>query len=841
MSNTPIDVPYYCGPQKLQDILAAVRRPGDYFVRGSLDAPMPRIDVDDIGTLSFPLPDAQAASLIAGCEPAPYGRGSETIVDTSVCRVWQLAPSKIAVGGRSWPATLERILATVAAGLGCADKKVSAELYKLLVYDEGAFFKGHRDTEKSDGMFGTLLVVLPSMHTGGELAIRHAGRETLLDLSSGEVSELTFAAFYADCEHEVLPVTRGNRLCLVYNLIWRDRTKADERQALVAPDHEEAVAASANLLDEFFSGDDAPRKLAWLLEHQYSPGGLSFAALKNADAARTQVLRAAALRAGCALHLGVVHIEEYGPAEIVNFGFDGRYGWDVDYDDAEGEPAESDDYEVIEVSDGWCYIDQWVDTDDDAADFGQLPLDDGEVLPEGALDGELPDKQRIMEATGNEGASFERSYHRAAIVIWPGKRFVDVLLQAGTRATLAYLEDRVEAAASSADRTALIGEARKVIGAWKRETDRQERNRDMYGDPWFDDEEWKDDLYEEEVSCEDDRTEGEERSRMLALLTRLADADLLERFIRGIVTKRFDGGEAIALAEAVHVLDDARCGKVLAPLMVSNLAAAPGGCATLFLQLVRHWRTPSKPDRDTVLHELGAAIVDALQELDSGSPPTRKGRRNAAQRAASVWPEALAQLFEGFAILDARRLLDDVCAAVVANGKVLDPETVIVPALGLLRERSHAVIGDAAAERLWLHAADGLLARTENPPAPPEDWRQTVEIACRCEDCRALQNFAEDPDRQSHRFSVRKDRRKHLHRQIQKHRLDMTHVTERRGRPFTLVCTKTRWSYERLCKAYAQRLEALAELATLASNGKGRIAVRLQRIAAVQERGSTSE
>jgi len=37
----------------------------------------------------------------------------------------------------------------------------------MLVYDQGSFFKSHRDTEKTDGMFGTLVVALPSAHRGG--------------------------------------------------------------------------------------------------------------------------------------------------------------------------------------------------------------------------------------------------------------------------------------------------------------------------------------------------------------------------------------------------------------------------------------------------------------------------------------------------------------------------------------------------------------------------------------------------------------------------------------------------------------------------------------------------
>jgi len=98
----------------------------------------------------------------------------------------------------------------VADGLGVSGP-VAAELYKLLVYDQGSFFVSHRDTEKAPGMFATLVIVLPSISAGGELVVRHKGREARLDLRCNEPSEAAFAAFYADCVHEVLPVTEGCR------------------------------------------------------------------------------------------------------------------------------------------------------------------------------------------------------------------------------------------------------------------------------------------------------------------------------------------------------------------------------------------------------------------------------------------------------------------------------------------------------------------------------------------------------------------------------------------------------------------------------------------------------
>ena len=113
-------------------------------------------------------------------------------------------PDHVRLGGKHWQGALDRIVALAAEGLGISEP-VSAELYKLLIYDEGSFFVGHRDTEKAPGMFATLVLALPSLSSGGELVVRHKGREVRLDLASDEPSEMAFAAFYADCVHEVLP------------------------------------------------------------------------------------------------------------------------------------------------------------------------------------------------------------------------------------------------------------------------------------------------------------------------------------------------------------------------------------------------------------------------------------------------------------------------------------------------------------------------------------------------------------------------------------------------------------------------------------------------------------
>src|SRR3954466_6306406 len=241
----------------LATVLGKIRRPGNFFAAGTTELLAPLLEVEGVGPVALPLLPAQADQLAAAAEPAPYGRGAATLVDPAVRRCRQIGPDRVRISGRHWARALEAIVARAAEGLG-VDGPVSAEFYKLLLYEEGDFFVGHRDTEKAPGMFATLVVALPSSFSGGELVVRHKGREVRLDLRADDPAEVAFAAFYADCVHEVLPVTRGCRLILVYNLLRRGRGRAPE-----PPDYTAEQARVAALLQSWCDSkrrqdDDAP-------------------------------------------------------------------------------------------------------------------------------------------------------------------------------------------------------------------------------------------------------------------------------------------------------------------------------------------------------------------------------------------------------------------------------------------------------------------------------------------------------------------------------------------------------------------------------------------------------
>jgi len=349
---------------ELAEILHTVQRPGDFCTTDTIDIFAPRLEVAGVGPIALPLLPVQAQQLIAVAEQAPYGRGEATLVDTEVRRTWQIDPARVQIGGRHWEQTLADIVVRATVGLGVTGPVV-ADFYKLLVYDPGSFFVNHRDTEKAAGMFATLILVLPSIYTGGALLVRHRDREARLELSCPEPSQVAFAAFYADCVHEVLPITSGYRLALVYNLRRQGRGQLPE-----PPNYDTEQARVTVLLRQWSTGKDAPdadspEKLLYPLEHAYTPAELAFAALKGADAAVADVLIAAASAADCDLHLALVSIKESGSAEHIGYYGSRRRGWSEE---------DEEDFEVGEVFDRSETLSDWRRPDGSQLALGTCPF-----------------------------------------------------------------------------------------------------------------------------------------------------------------------------------------------------------------------------------------------------------------------------------------------------------------------------------------------------------------------------------------------------------------------------------------------------------------------------------
>lgn len=755
----------------LADLLNKVQRPGDFYATGATEIFAPSLEVEGVGSIALPLLPVQAEQLVAVAEQAPYGRGEETLVDTTVRRTWQIDAAKIRIGGRNWPRTLDTIVERSAEGLGVT-QPVVAELYNLLVYDQGSFFVSHRDTEKAPGMFATLIIVLPSLYAGGELRVRHRDREVQLDLRCSEPSEVAFAAFYADCVHEVLPVASGCRLTLVYNLLLRPgkgKSRLPE-----PPNYETEQTALVDLLQQWAADkespdDDSPEKLIYPLQHAYTPAALAFDALKGADAAAASILVPAAEQADCDLHLALVSIEESGSAE-----YTGYYGSRR----RRGRPDEEDeDFEVGEIFDRVATLSEWRRPDDSQSELGKFPFEDDELCPPGAFDDLEPDEQHFHEATGNEGASFERTYRRAGLVLWPRGRRLAVLNQAGLSATLPYLGELAQRWVESGDgpESTPWRQAHELAGHMLRTWPREGRH-------------WRTDTQSSEA-------------KMLALLNRLRDAARIDAFLTDLsATGEYSLGDNAALVEALGLLPPARATELIERIVVGNAGAALGACGDL---LARCAVVARDAGRAVDFRPAARALVEALPG-DPARAPQPDWRR------PRVEPGFIVDLLTALGQLDAG-LADRAADHILAWPQTYGLDAVLVPAVLALTERA-AARDAAAVRRLRAACLAHLRARIAEPLEPPSDWARASVLPCRCRHCSELGQFLADPNRKMWTFKAAAPDREHVEDSIKRAGSDLDRATDQRGRPYTLICTKNQASYERRAQ---QRKKDLAEAARL--------------------------
>ena len=123
--------------------LKSVEKPGDFACGGSVSLPLPALHVDGVdGILGLPIGRLEAKAVIEQCSQAPYGRGEQTIIDTAVRNTWQLNPSKVTILNPEWEQRLKCLVSHVKEELGCpSTASVACKFYKLLLYEEGGFFK----------------------------------------------------------------------------------------------------------------------------------------------------------------------------------------------------------------------------------------------------------------------------------------------------------------------------------------------------------------------------------------------------------------------------------------------------------------------------------------------------------------------------------------------------------------------------------------------------------------------------------------------------------------------------------------------------------------------------
>ncbi|KAF3009733.1 hypothetical protein E8E13_009219 [Curvularia kusanoi] len=166
--------------------------------------------------------EAAMQQLIDDMQPASFGYRGKDVIDGSYRNAVKLDSSAFTTNFCPYKVG---IIDTLSQSLLPIRNEryqgICADLYKLNIYEgPSGMFKAHVDTPRSETQFGSLVVCLPVYHEGGQLIVRHKGDSTIFNWANN-TSNIQWAAFYGDCEHEVSQVLSGHRITLTYNLHMR--------------------------------------------------------------------------------------------------------------------------------------------------------------------------------------------------------------------------------------------------------------------------------------------------------------------------------------------------------------------------------------------------------------------------------------------------------------------------------------------------------------------------------------------------------------------------------------------------------------------------------------------
>lgn len=767
-----------------------------FCASGGMPWVSPGLEVEGIGQVEFPLTSATLKRLLKHARQAPYGKGIQTVVDTDVRRVHELDPERFQLTGPKWNGLLEFVVTEVEDRLGLAGFELKPHLYKLLVYQEGDFFLPHRDGEKLDGMVATLVITLPSPHEGGELVVTHGGAtKTIRAEVAAQGEDLSYAAFYADCQHEVKPLTQGHRVCLVYNLtLGAAKSMPKPPQPTGSIENAPGKGAFSKVLADWAGQSEPTAKLAFALEHRYSAEGLTFDLLKGPDRRTAKLLLAAAEQASCVAHLALIVYWQQGDAEgaweAEYYGRRrGRYGYggygDEDEDLAPGAR------QMGEIHDYGFSLSHWSDPEGNQVPLGTIPLEQGEIVSDRDPEQWELAREDFEGYTGNAGMTLERWYHQAAIVVWPREQHLKVICDAGTDAAIGGLKQLIQRMNQSdkGQRGALREEARSLAEAMI--------------------ETWRPRSYWSNHSW-DDSTDRVDRNEIFALLDQLDDLNLMVEIVWRIVPidKSLILGEHFVKFARRHGWEHFE-----EPLVVElqrfDLEFDPIERNITMLHSLCTAKDLTAKDK-AVCGRLCAAAVTGLSAYDEQISPEDWQW----ERVSHV--EQLNQLTEAMLTVDAREALARLISHVTSNDHkylLADHQLEVLFAMERTLEKlhpSHPLVSQ------WLtHCLTELRRRKANEPKRPNDFRREAKLTCNCADCKLVNAFLANPKEEVLRIKAVQNRRTHVQDKIEWAECDLKCTTLRNGSPHTLICTKTIASYELGAKHYLRDLKYLERVEKL--------------------------
>lgn len=170
--------------------------------------------------------------------------------------------------------------------------------------------------DKVDGIFATVIVILPSKYSGGAAHLTHGGSSAVYDYGPRSQHYTTVLSWYSDVTHEIKPIASGYQLALSYNVIHTSQSPCPSLSPNV--DFMQKLRRVMSIWEQD-EGGLTPDKVFYLLTHTYSEASLKASALKGTDAHTVALLGNLAEDMGFGLGLAIVECCMRGTATNIRY------------------------------------------------------------------------------------------------------------------------------------------------------------------------------------------------------------------------------------------------------------------------------------------------------------------------------------------------------------------------------------------------------------------------------------------------------------------------------------------------------------------------------------------
>ncbi len=760
----------------LTEAIADATKSAKFCTAGRFPESDPGLHVEGIGSVLFPMNRKTEMAMLKVGKVAPYGKGTQTLVNQKVRKTLEVNPRQFSLGAK-WETAVSSLMNTVATELGLPADRLDAKLYKLLIYGPGGFFLPHKDSEKQNGMVASLVIVLPHSFDGGELKVAHRIHEkSHYFISASKEKSPEYVAFYADCKHEVAPVTYGTRICLTYNLVLRPEKKTSLRPT-ISPESGDHLA---DAIHKWVSKQPS-NPLVFVLEHQYTQHGLQLDLLKGADRILGTLLEEAAEKSHCQLFLAQLE------RQWVQEAYD---EWDREYDYENRRLSRRGRLQYGSTIDDTVTGKEWVDGNGKKQPWGEIQLDLAALVSAERIEDWEPTSEDYEGYTGNAGNTIDRWYHRSVVAIWHRDYHFEIIVQSRTLNCLPSFFAMVSKLGktakkhSDAARNDCIRFARALLKQW---------HYSLFGRGLVPAEKAQ---FQKFIRCLIELNDPELVSFFLKQLASHDHACPISAFIVSACRKFGWGtfaGELIALLTPKDDTQDR-----------DELTA--GDCEWLSA----FCRAKSKDPEKAILEKNLCTLAVSRFCL----PPINPWRYSRSTGEANDREKSLPHLLKAVLAADHSEELGQLIEFVQRSPKIFRLEQSQIPTLKLIFSWSKITLKKIP-DRLfgWLEFTRGNLKEaTKEKPLPPKDWRRAAEVNCSCPLCTELKSFLINPDQPKGRNAGPEYHRIHIKDQIARHRLDVTTELDRSKRPFALLLTKTNESFDRALKSYENNRRLLAAL-----------------------------